>query len=294
MHKLAVVVTIYNESLSYVRSALSSIYFDIKDIEDVGIFIGVDRPLSEVDPKLYKYLTRVSKIENVKVIFFNENRGLAVTLNDMIFNHCYQYSYIARMDADDIVIPGRFKAQISYLDAHRNVDLIGGKAFLIDDLGNDIGKFDVPKFISLKWGNQLIHPTWMFRRSLFVELSGYRNYAAAQDFDFLARAVSSLKKIENIPCYFIKYRIRNNSVGNEKKLTQLLYKIEISKAFRNKSILLNKVFPKERGFCSSYFLLVEKFKRVNVFTGRLMSLFSLIHLKNYYLLLRKKIVEMGL
>ncbi|MCV5497818.1 glycosyltransferase, partial [Escherichia coli] len=72
----------------------------------------------------------------VCVVFFNENEGLAASLNKLIFGACNGYDFIARMDADDIVINGRFKKQLEYLNKHSDVSLVGGQAVVIDENDN--------------------------------------------------------------------------------------------------------------------------------------------------------------
>ena len=44
------------------------------------------------------------------------------------------------MDADDIALPDRFEKQIAYLEAHPEVDMVGGAINEIDENGNNRGK----------------------------------------------------------------------------------------------------------------------------------------------------------
>ena len=77
------------------------------------------------------------------------------------------------MDADDIALPDRFEKQIAYLEAHPEVDMVGGAINEIDENGNDRGKTtrypcesDLCRAFFAK-RNPVAHPTVMFRRSFF-------------------------------------------------------------------------------------------------------------------------------
>lgn len=47
--------------------------------------------------------------------------------------------YLARMDADDIMLPDRLSVEVSYLDKHPDVDAVCSNATRIDTFGNKIG-----------------------------------------------------------------------------------------------------------------------------------------------------------
>lgn len=92
--------------------------------KDFHIYIGVDGPVGD-DIKLYFKL--IDEQNKVSIVWFRENRGLACVLNDLL-DICFKegYEYIARMDADDISVYSRFEKQIKYLEAHPEIDVVGG------------------------------------------------------------------------------------------------------------------------------------------------------------------------
>ena len=88
------------------------------------------------------------------------------------------YEFIACMDADDISELNRFEKQIAYLEAHSDVDLVGGTINEIDANGNNRGKVtrypckpeDCRAFFAKR--NPVAHPTVIFRKS-FLDKTGW-------------------------------------------------------------------------------------------------------------------------
>ena len=94
--------------------------------------------------------------------------------------------YIARLDADDIALPERLAQQVSFLNAHPDVALVG--TAWTDFYGDDIGR-QVPGPLppasheelvaALADDNPLAHSTITYRRAPMREIGGY-----PEDFEF--------------------------------------------------------------------------------------------------------------
>lgn len=68
----------------------------------------------------------LKRYENRQITFIQELcKGIVPALNTGL--RAVNTPYVARMDADDEMLPGRLKAQCDFLDAHPNVHLISGK-----------------------------------------------------------------------------------------------------------------------------------------------------------------------
>lgn len=170
MNKIAVILPVYkNDKVDYIRLSFDSILG--QQHADVFLFIGVDGPVGE---DLVACLKDYEKNENVSVQWFLENRGLAIVLNDLL-DICFKegYEYIARMDADDISLPERMGKQVAYLQAHPEIDVVGGAIEEIDENSKSRGKTiiypETPdecyKFFAKR--NPHAHPAVMFRKSFF-------------------------------------------------------------------------------------------------------------------------------
>lgn len=183
--RIAVLFPIYKkDSLIYLREAVDSIYN--QSVTEFKLLIGVDGPVGE---DLRTYLGQINQDERTQVVWFDENRGLACVLNDLL-EICFKegFEFIARMDADDVSMPDRFEKQKKYLQEHPEVDVVGGAIEEIDEKGNLRGKRvqyplthnDCRKFF--RYRDPFAHPAVMFHRSFFKKAHGYRNeYRKNQD-----------------------------------------------------------------------------------------------------------------
>lgn len=174
--------------------------------------------------------------DKVNIIANHENLGLAKSLNKAF--SVSKHDYIARMDADDICEPDRFKKQLDYMLAHPEIDILGSNATLIDMDSNVIGKSDAPLehddiIKALEYRNPMIHPTIMMKRSVLEKLGGYdENLRKAQDLDLWHRAAKAGFRFANMPDCLIKYRVDLN------KPTKTILKgfwVSFSHAVRNRS-----------------------------------------------------------
>lgn len=105
---------------------------------------------------------------------------------------------LARMDADDIALPGRFSTQAAMFKADSRLDLCGARVL---SEGATV-RYGRKRYAS--WINRLVchdamvrelfvecpipHPTFMMRRSLYETLGGYREMGWPEDYDFVMRA----------------------------------------------------------------------------------------------------------
>ena len=189
---------------------------------DVHLYIGVDGPVEE---DLVDSLRDYDTIDNVTVVWFQENRGLAIVLNELL-DICFSkgYEFIARMDADDISVPERFEKQMALFTAHPEYDVVGGYVSWIDEYGHSCNKIirkpktpeDSYKFFATK--NPLPHPGVLFKKSFF-EKTGckYRpDHKKNQDtllwYDGLIKGV----KIANCQEVILYFRVSNDMFANRR------------------------------------------------------------------------------
>ena len=115
--------------------------------------------------------------------------------------------YIARLDADDIALPGRLEHQIAALDTDSSLAAVGGRATLFTDRG------PVPKGMQLyvDWINHLddphrellvesplLHPAVTFRATHIEHTGGYRSGEIPEDYDLWLRLVANGLRIANV------------------------------------------------------------------------------------------------
>lgn len=150
--------------------------------------------------------------------------------------------YIARMDADDIMLPDRLSVEVSYLDNHPDVDAVCSNATRIDTFGNKIGHIGfhsheataiTPKKICE--GNQVCNPTTMIRRSSIrrFNLRYSHHHEWAEDYAFWSSLVVAGGIIHSLPTTLLLYR------ENPSQVTALHYAEMMETTSRIKQGLTN-------------------------------------------------------
>lgn len=219
---IAVVLSVYkNDSPLWLKESINSI-LEQKDVE-IKLFIGVDGNVSD---SLNAVISGYRGLNNVHIIRFKENRGLACVLNDLIDIALEQGSeYIARMDADDISMPIRFAHQVRFLEMNPTIDVVGGAIEEIDEDGHLCGKTifypvnneSCRRFFSKR--NPHAHPAVMFRRSFFEKLQGkkYRpEYRQNQDTMLWYDGMMAGTTHANIPEVVLQFRVTESMFSNRR------------------------------------------------------------------------------
>lgn len=223
---VSVVMPVYNQNPTYLSKSIESIlkqtmsHFELIIIDDCSTDAGCTTVLE-------KYRALDSRI---KIIRNSVNSGVAKSLNLGI-------SYatapiIARMDSDDISLPGRLEYQYNFLQKNPHIDLVGCWANVIDQEDRLKGVYKTPlsseKIRSqILITNPLIHPTWMFRKASFNELGGYSESSpATEDYELLLR-LASRKNVQNLPKILFHYRFNPNGVSYKKNKFQELQSIRL-------------------------------------------------------------------
>ena len=111
-----------NDDPDFLKIALESIY-DQQTRKPDEVVVVFDGPLSE---RLYAVLDEFKKGREEVVKYYPQevNRGLGEALR--IGSELCTGDYILRMDSDDISDKERFAKQIAYVEAHPEVDGLGG------------------------------------------------------------------------------------------------------------------------------------------------------------------------
>jgi hypothetical protein len=135
---------------------------------------------------------------------------------------------LARLDADDLALPGRLQVQTDFLAAHPEIVLLGGQALLIDGSGRTFGKAEYPLRdeqlqAALLTGNPFVHSTVTMRREAFEAVGGYRlNFDHAEDLDLWLRLAEG-RRIANVPDLVAAYRLHGNQQTFRKQEEQAMF-----------------------------------------------------------------------
>jgi len=141
--------------------------------------------------------------------------GLVATLNRGIDGA--RGEYIARMDADDLSQPKRLERQVSYMEAHPELIMVGTDAHIIDLDGKLTGQYlQMPRRgqrirVALCGANTFIHGSVLMRRRAVLNVGGYRSeFITAEDYDLWLR-LGEIGTVANLTAPLYKLRVHHNS-----------------------------------------------------------------------------------
>ncbi len=200
------------------------------------IVIVCDGPISEqLQNLLDSYKIRYPSI--LKVYYFEQNRGLGLTLADGI-NFC-KNEYIARMDADDYSVPNRCEIQVNILNENPDLDLVGSNVDeFIDSIGNPVAKVRLPEkqediYNFAKRRCPIRHPTLMYKKSKVLQAGNYRDYRHAQDYNLIVHMLLNGCKMYNYQDVLVYMRVSQDFYKRRGGWKQCKLILRLKKEFYN-------------------------------------------------------------
>lgn len=207
IYPITVVITTYNSS-PYIRETIESVLN--QTFENYELLIGDDQSTDNTCSIIGTYHDPRIRIIHCKHNFINtENR---------LFDEA-KGKYIARIDHDDKMLPDRLKTQFDYMEAHPEIDALGGgmvcfgiaKGTIQHISGRALTLNDM-----LLHGNCMANPTAMIRRES-IEKSHIRyeqKFIYADDFRFWTQMIRNGLHIENIPIILTAYRLSEKQASS--------------------------------------------------------------------------------
>lgn len=206
-------VSVVIPTLSYnafLHSAIQSVLAD--GVEDIEIIIVLDGPTPN---QLPSWADRFP-LRNFST---GSRMGAAAAIN-VGLSHA-NGEYIARLDADDISMPGRFQAQIEMFAANPSLVMVGTTAELINEAGDVVGSFYVRPYKDLRAQllktNPFVHSSLMIRHSALLAVGAYdESCIRMQDYELILR-VARAGELAIISAPLVRYRVHDEQ--SSKKLS---------------------------------------------------------------------------
>lgn len=199
--KVSVIMAVYNGE-KYVHEAITSILNQsLRDLE----FVIVNDCSTDGTPEILASMA--DKDGRIKIVNNESNLGLASSLNRAI--EASSGEYLARMDDDDISLRNRLSKQVSFLDAHPDIDICGTGAIVFGFFRRRANVRESHEDICarLLFSNPMFHPSIMFRRSSFPSAEPIYEDARVRVEDLeLWYRLSATHKMANINQKLVKYR----------------------------------------------------------------------------------------
>ncbi|NDF11829.1 MAG: glycosyltransferase [Proteobacteria bacterium] len=217
MKKVVVVIPVYNDQAGLELSLQSLLpekdLFDVLVLDD-GSTVPAD--ISKF-PELSIHLERLAV-----------NTKLTGALNrSLLYAQEKGYAYIARLDAGDRAINGRFRKQIDYLDSHPDISVLGSWVYFITSTTGQVREVIHPHtWQELKkmmhYACYVYHPAVMMRTEATTRAGTYdARFFPADDYEYWLRMLDMGMKIELYPEILIEYIRTLESLGAKQGREQL-------------------------------------------------------------------------
>lgn len=204
---LSVVMTAYN-SADYLGQAVESVLS--QSFTNFEFVIVDDGSTDDTAQILQYYAGRDDRIN----VITQANQGTPTAIN--VGMKATRSDVIARMDADDRMLPTRLEKQLDYLHQHPEATVISCLAHYINHKNEVIGKNysdlltieDCQRYVAEDRIIFCLHPGAMFRKQAILEIGGYRrSMIYAQDIDLWNRLADHGHYTIVMPEILMEYRV---------------------------------------------------------------------------------------
>jgi glycosyltransferase involved in cell wall biosynthesis len=224
--QISIIMAVYNGE-DYIELAIDSVLSQgYTDYE----FIIVDDCSTDRTPDI------ILSVQDSRIQYTRNRKNLGQTPSLNIGLKLAKGRYIARIDADDIYLPGKLQKQFNFMEKNNNVVVCGTNGLKIDTNAEIIGTFRVPHrskdiFFNIFFGSPLIHVSVIMRRSIIIENGGYdEKFPYCADFALWSKLIKKKYTVVNLPVALIKFRAFEGSLGvvnkfgpSGKEATNIIY-----------------------------------------------------------------------
>ncbi|MBR6327689.1 MAG: glycosyltransferase, partial [Alphaproteobacteria bacterium] len=207
--KVSVLMPVFKTPEMYLREAIESILD--QTYTNFEFLILDDCPEESVESIVKSYKdSRIRYLKNESNIGISDSRNKLIDLS--------QGEYLAVMDHDDVAMPKRFEKEVTFLDEHREVGVVGTWYKTFPDV--KIKK----KFVTnsqiehqLMYGCAVLHPSSMIRKDVLIKnnIRYEAEYTPAEDYVLWCRLIGKTK-FANIPEVLQLYRDYPNNTSKTK------------------------------------------------------------------------------
>lgn len=238
--KVSIVMPVYNAE-SYLRDSIESVLNQtLVDFE----FVIID------DGSTDNSKTIIQEYSDSRIKLFENDHNYIESLNKGMKSS--KAPYIARMDADDIMMKDRLNIQHEYMIKHPEVDVCGSSLTKFGLGKEDVYRLETRSKILkglLLTENPLAHSTTIIRKKSIEALlklnpqGPYRKeYIYAEDYKLWCELIEQGGTISNLPDVLVKYRSSENQIV--KKVRHEMKKIARKVQFEYFTYIINTIGKK--------------------------------------------------
>ena len=216
----ALISIYYKEIPEHFNTCMQSIW-NSQTLKPSEIILIEDGPLTfELDQVIIQWQKTLGDVLKVKKLVENVGTGKAKNVGLL---EC-SYDIVCIVDTDDISVPKRFEYQIAFLNANKDVTILGGQ---IQEFTESIEKpsgvrevpenhIDILKFSQRK--SPFNNMTIAYRKSHILEVGGYQHHLWMEDYNLFLRVIAKGYKVHNLNEILVYARIDNGMHARRKGL----------------------------------------------------------------------------
>jgi glycosyltransferase involved in cell wall biosynthesis len=257
LYHFIVVIPCYNDRDGLFRS-LKTITYNNGNYAILVIDDGSQQPISATIHVLRLSTNHgITRALNTGLSWISERNGTNF--------HC---DYIARLDCGDMCSPSRFTRQITFLNAHPDIDLLGSWCVFEDFETGEKFVYSTPtedKDIrrAMYFRNIFIHPTVMWRSSIMKNISAYpENFPHAEDYGLFYQWMDASYKTAVIPEKLVICRINPRGLSLANRNHQLQSRMQVVRTFGKNKLLKAMGVLKLRALMAIPYPVIFKMKKL--------------------------------
>lgn len=167
------------------------------------------------------------------------NKGVSAALNNAL-SHA-RGEFIITHDSDDVMLAGRIRRQVSYMQEHPEVGLLGAKVIYINSDGTPLKHKTPARATVQRWTfDQLLAdayavgaPVAMYRREAIDKVGGYDPSIKVQDFQMTLRIAQAGYEVDILPDRVTLYRRHETNISKTAYKSQLDYDLKVIEPYKD-------------------------------------------------------------
>jgi glycosyltransferase involved in cell wall biosynthesis len=216
--KISALISVYNkDNPEYFKYALESLNNQTLKLGE--IVLVNDGPLNNKLEAIIKNFIKNSEIR-VNRVPLTKNVGLGAALNEGIVK-C-KYSWILRMDSDDISHKDRLEKLVSELKSNPNIDVLGSHIEEIDEESNDHisyrkVKLDHSNILKdMKIRNPMNHVSVIFKKKSVIDSGRYPSFISFEDYALWSKMIGKGFIFKNLDECLVSVRVGRNMLNRRR------------------------------------------------------------------------------
>ena len=240
--KFSVAMCVYGgDNSEWVDDALNSVIS--QNLKPAEVVLIVDGPIPvSIQAVIDKYTVN----DFLKPFYLKENKGHGEARR-LSLEKC-SYDYVALMDSDDICSVDRFEKQIAFLEAHPEVNMLGGAvSIFFDDPKSPVGVSSKPEThfeiaALLRKRCPLANVTVILKKQSVLDAGGYIDWFCEEDYYLWARMIKNGCITANLPDVLVAVRTTPEQMGRRGGVKYFKSEVKMQKYMLQEKMISKKEY----------------------------------------------------